>query len=54
MFYGAMFDSRLHQQKSILRFPSFLFTIALVIERKKLAPEARTPEEILIATEYLR
>ena len=30
-----------HVKKSILRFPTFLFTIALVIERKKLSPEAR-------------
>merc|ERR1712167_386890 len=28
-------------KKSILRFPTFLFNIALVIERKKLSPEAR-------------
>ena len=28
-------------KKSILRFPSFLSTVALVIERKKLSPEAR-------------
>ena len=28
-------------EKSILRFPSSLFTIDLVIERKKLSPEAR-------------
>ena len=28
-------------KKTILRFPSFSFTIALVVERKKLSPEAR-------------
>ena len=28
-------------KKSIVRFATFLFTIALVIERKKLSPEAR-------------
>ena len=28
-------------KKTILRFPTFLFTISLVIERKKLSPEAR-------------
>ena len=33
--------SQNNNKKTILRFPTFLFTIALVIERKKLSPEAR-------------
>ena len=33
--------SQINVNKSILRFPTFLCAIALVIERKKLSPEAR-------------
>ena len=37
----SFWKSQINVKKSILRFPSFLFTIALVIERKKWSPEAR-------------
>ena len=37
----SFWKSQNNVKKSILRFRSFLFTIALVIERKKLSPEAR-------------
>ena len=37
----SLWKSQNNIKKSILRFPSFLLTIALVIERKKLSPEAR-------------
>ena len=33
--------SQINVKKTILRFSIFLFTIALVIERKKLSPEAQ-------------
>ena len=37
----SLWKSHNNVKKSILRFPTVLFTIALVIERKKLSPEAR-------------
>ena len=37
----SLWKSQNNVKTSILRFPIFLFTIALVIERKKLSPEAR-------------
>ena len=37
----SFWKSQNNIKKTILRFPSFLLTIALVIERKKLSPEAR-------------
>ena len=37
----SLWKSRNNVGKPILRFPTFLFSIALVIERKKLSPEAR-------------
>ena len=38
---GSLWKSQNNVKKSILRFPTFWFTIALVIERKTLSPEAR-------------
>ena len=37
----SFWKSQNNVKKSILRFPSFMFTIALVIERKILSPEVR-------------
>ena len=37
----SLWKSQNNVKKSILRFPSFMFAIALVTERKKLSPEAR-------------
>ena len=41
----SFWKSQNNIKTTILRFPSFLLTIALVIERKKLSPEARKKNE---------
>ena len=43
----SLWKSQNNVKQIILRFPTFLFTIALVIERKKLFPEARNKNESL-------
>ena len=43
----SFWKSQNNIKKTILRFPSFLLTIALVIERNKLSPEARKKNESL-------
>ena len=43
----SFWKSQNNVKKSIVRFPTFLFSIALVIERKKLPPVARHKNESL-------